>query len=210
MKMNNIDKIFSKSSNINDFASGYFKYLKKILDLIDLDSLGRLVNEFEETRSKMNTIFVAGNGGSAATATTMANDIGFDILKKARIDEAFKVFALTDNTSVITAIANDVGYENVFLNQLRIHYRKGDKLLVISASGNSVNLIRAAEWVKSRKGRVIGILGFTGGKLRALCDDFVHIKSETGEYGPVEDAHLIINHILAHWFQNKLKVSDKL
>ena len=210
MKMNNIDKIFSRSSNINDFASGYLKYLKKILDLIDLDSLGRLVNEFEETRREMNTIFVAGNGGSAATATTMANDIGFDILKKAGIDEAFKVFALTDNTSVITAIANDVGYENVFLNQLKIHYRQGDKLLVISASGNSVNLIRAAEWVKSRKGRVIGMLGFTGGKLRALCDDFVHIKSETGEYGPVEDAHLIINHILAHWFQNKLKLSDKL
>ena len=210
MKTNNIDKIYNESNNIDEFVSGYFENLKNIINQLDIGSISGFIKEFSDSYEHNQTIFVAGNGGSAATATTMANDIGFDILKKAGIDEAFKVFALTDNASVITAIANDVGYENVFLNQLKIHYRQGDKLLVISASGNSENLIRAAEWVKSRKGKVIGMLGFTGGKLSILCDDFVHIKSETGEYGPVEDAHLIINHILAHWFQNKLKLSDKL
>ena len=94
---------------------------------------------------------------------------------------------------------------NIFLNQLKIHYKPGDKLVVISASGNSKNLILASKWVKKKGGKVIGLLGFTGGELKNICDTFVHVKSEYGEYGPVEDFHLIINHILAHWLQNKLK-----
>ena len=203
--MNNIEKNFDKSNNISEFAIGYFKYLKQALDSIEPSSIQKLSDEFEDAREKGNTIFVAGNGGSAATATTMANDIGFDIIKKTGTDKPFKVLALTDNTSVITAIANDVGYENAFINQLKIHYRKGDKLLVISASGKSENVVKAAKWVRTNGGRVIGFLGFGGGKLKDLSDVVIHVKTEPGEYGPVEDTHLILNHVLAHWFQNKLK-----
>jgi D-sedoheptulose 7-phosphate isomerase len=135
----------------------------------------------------------------------MANDLGFDIVKKANTDIPFKVLSLTDNNSVVTAISNDVGYENVFVNQLKVHYRTGDILIVISASGNSPNLIRAVEWVKGRRGKSVALVGFDGGKLKQLCDVSLHFQSEKGEYGPVEDAHLALNHILAHWFQNKLK-----
>lgn len=163
------------------------------------------IDEREDAYEHGNTIFIAGNSGSVATAFHMANDIGFDVIKKTGTDKPFRVFALTDNTSVITAIANDVGYENVFLNQLKIHYRQGDRLLAISASGNSPNIVTAAEWVKEQGGRVISFVGFTGGKLKEFSDVVVHVKAEAGEYGPVEDAHLILNHILAHWFQNKLK-----
>ena len=203
--MNNIEKNYAKSNNISDFASEYFKYLKQVLDTIEPSSFQKLSDEFEDARENGDTIFVAGNGGSAVTATTMANDIGFDIIKKTGTDKPFKVLALTDNISVITAIANDVGYENAFINQLKIHYRKGDKLLVISASGNSENVVKAAKWVKTNGGRVIGFLGFDGGKLKDLSDLVIHVKTEPGEYGPVEDTHLILNHVLAHWFQNKLK-----
>ena len=77
--------------------------------------------------------------------------------------------------------------------------------MIFSASGNSKNLLKAAKWVKKRKGKIISILGFDGGKLRKLSNCCLLIKTEKGEYGPVEDAHLIMNHILAHWFQNKLK-----
>jgi len=203
--MNNIEKNFDKSKNISEFAIGYFKYLKQVLDSIEPSSIQKLSDEFEDAREKGNTIFVAGNGGSAATATTMANDIGFDIIKKTGTDKPFKVLSLSDNISVITAIANDVGYEDAFINQLKIHYRKGDKLLVISASGNSENVVKAAKWVRTNGGRVIGFLGFGGGKLKDLSDVVIHVKTEPGEYGPVEDTHLILNHVLAHWFQNKLK-----
>jgi len=203
--MNNIDKLCNNSKKASVFAQGYFAYLKQALDSITPDSIDALVAEFEDARSAGSTIFIAGNGGSATTATSMANDIGFDIIKKCGTDKPFRVLALTDNTSVMTAIANDVGYENVFLNQLKIHYRQGDRLLAISASGNSPNVVTAAEWVKKQGGRVISFIGFTGGKLKEISDVVVHVKSEAGEYGPVEDAHLVLNHILAHWFQVKLR-----
>jgi D-sedoheptulose 7-phosphate isomerase len=206
--MNHIDQIAHQSKSPGEFAKGYFDYLKQVIDAIEPASIDSLVEAFEEARLNGNTIFIAGNGGSATTATTMANDLGFDIIKKTGTEKPFRFFSLTDNTSVITAIANDVGYENIFLNQLKIHYRQGDKLLAISASGNSPNLFIAAEWVKQQGGRVISFTGFTGGKLQEISDVVVHVISAAGEYGPVEDVHLMLNHILAHWFQNKLKQKD--
>ncbi len=203
--MNNLEKSFRKSDSLGKFSREYFYYLSKVLESISEDELNKLENHFESSRASSNTVFVAGNGGSAATATTMANDIGFDIIKKTGIKKPFKIFSLVDNNSVITAISNDVGYENIFTNQLRIHYTKGDSLIVISASGNSPNILKAAEWVKYRGGKIIGFLGFSGGELIDLCDIKIHVNTQNGEYGPVEDAHLIINHILAHWFQSKLK-----
>lgn len=203
--MNNIDRIYNGSKDAGSFAKGYFEYLGRVLGSLDLSAINKLAEELEDAQSGGNTIFIAGNGGSASTATTMANDIGFDIIKKTGAKKPFRVFSLTDNNSVITAIANDVGYDNIFLNQLKIHYRKGDRLLVISASGNSLNAVKAAEWVKSQGGRVIGFLGFQGGELKEICDVLIHVRTQSGEYGPVEDAHLIINHVLAHWFQLKLK-----
>ncbi len=203
--MNNLEKEYKKTSSIGEFSKKYFSYLNNMLNSIDENEINKLENFFEDSRKEGNTIFVAGNGGSAATATTMANDIGFDILKKTSTSEPFKVFSLVDNNSVVTAISNDVGYENIFINQLKIHYRKGDALIVISASGNSPNVLNAAEWVKDNGGKVIGFLGFSGGKLLNVCDIKIHVRAQPGEYGPVEDAHLIINHILAHWFQEKLK-----
>lgn len=203
--MNNLEKVNKQVNSIGQFSREYFRYLSKVLESIDENEINKLGDLFESAREGGNTIFVAGNGGSSTTATTMANDIGFDILKKTGVEKAFRILSLVDNNSVVTAIANDVGYENIFINQLKIHYRSGDSIILISASGNSPNIIAAAEWVKSKSGKIIGFLGFSGGKLIELCDIKIHVNTQPGEYGPVEDAHLIMNHVLAHWFQNKLK-----
>ena len=203
--MNNLENAFAEVSTIGQYSRRYFSYLVEVLESVDEIEINKLGDVFESARANGNTIFVAGNGGSATTASSMANDIGFDIIKKTGTDKPFRVLSLVDNNSVVTAISNDVGYENIFINQLKIHYRDGDSLIVISASGNSPNVLKAAEWVRSRGGTIIGFLGFTGGKLINLCDVKIHVKSEAGEYGPVEDTHLIMNHILAHWFQNKIK-----
>jgi len=203
--MNYIDALFRKCNNIKEFAEGYADYVFSVLRSTDFTVLEKIESQFEEARKNGNTIFIAGNGGSATTASSMANDLGFDVVKKSQTDVPLKVLSLTDNNSVVTAIANDVGYENIFLNQLKIHFRKGDKLIVISASGNSANLVKAAEWVKSRGGVTIALLGFDGGKLKQICDLSVHISTLAGEYGPVEDAHLMVNHMFAHWFQLKFK-----
>ena len=103
------------------------------------------------------------------------------------------------------AIANDDGYESLFVNQLRVHYRHGDKLVAISASGNSPNVIAAAEWVRKQGGVVMSLVGFDGGKLKDISDIVIHVKSEEGEYGPVEDIHMIMDHLLANWLQYKVQ-----
>ncbi|MDP7197765.1 MAG: SIS domain-containing protein, partial [SAR202 cluster bacterium] len=107
--MNNLNEAFKNVSNMGKYSREYFSYLAKVLESIDEAEINKLADAFESARAKENTIFVAGNGGSAATATTMANDIGFDIIKKTKTDKPFRVFSLVDNNSVITAIANDVG-----------------------------------------------------------------------------------------------------
>ena len=193
----------NNSKNLINFSKSYIDYLSQVLNKINKKSIKDLEKLLEKTRQNNNTIFIAGNGGGASTAITMANDLGFDILKKTKIKRTFKIQSLNDNTSVITAIANDTGYENTFVNQLKIHFKKGDILIVLSASGNSLNLIKACNWVKNKNGKTVGILGFDGGKLLKICNLSIHIKTEKNEYGPVEDAQLVINHILAHWFQKK-------
>ena len=190
MKKNKFFK--DKSLNLISFSEKYIEYLSYIFKKLDKRKIEKLEKLLEVARKNKQTVFVAGNGGAAATSITMA-----------KVEKTFKVQSLNDNPSVITAIANDTGYENVFLNQLKIHYKPGDSLIVLSASGNSLNLIKACDWVKKKKGKTIGILGFDGGKLLKKCDLTIHIKTEKNEYGPVEDAQLILNHILAHWFQKK-------
>lgn len=202
--MSDIGTLARGGVSIKEFAALYFERLAQVLASLNLDELAKFERELESARIEGRTVFVAGNGGSATTATSMANDLGFDVLKKTSADRTFRIHALTDNVAALTAIANDVGYERVFVDQMRIHFRPGDVLIVISASGNSSNVVAAAEWAKAQGSTIIALLGFDGGRLRELADIKIHFETEPGEYGPVEDAHLIINHILAHWFQNKI------
>ena len=200
-----IEQLALRASGPAEFARGYFSYLKSVLDAVSPESIEALVAEFEAVRQRGATMFVAGNGGSATTATSMANDLGFDVIKKSGTKKPFRLLALTDSNAVLTAIANDIGYEHAFTSQLGIHWREGDALLLISASGNSPNLLEAAKWVRDHGGRVTSLLGFDGGKLRGMSDIVVHVPTMKGEYGPVEDAHLVLNHVVAHWFQVRLR-----
>ena len=201
----NINVLAKKSKLPSKFMKKYIVQLNRAIESVDANEIDKLVYSLEKARKGGNTIFLIGNGGSATTASSMANDLGFDIVKKTKTKKPFKFLSLTDNNSVVTAIANDIGYDEIFLNQLKIHFRKGDQLIAISASGNSPNILKAVKWFKNQKGKVISFLGFDGGKLLKLSDIVLHVKTQKGEDGPVEDAHLIINHILAHWFQSTVK-----
>jgi len=183
------------------YALHYLSHLSERLSQIDPDEVADLIRELESVRTEGSTVFLAGNGGSAATASHMANDFGIGLHSAG--STAIRAVALTDNVPVMTAISNDVRYRNVFEDQLKVLYQTGDRLLAISASGNSPNLIAAAEWVKSKGGRVIGLVGFDGGALKGLCDVAVHVRTPGGEYGPVEDAHMVLNHLVVTWFQGR-------
>jgi D-sedoheptulose 7-phosphate isomerase len=195
---NNIENLFKKSSDIKEFSAGYFKYLSSLLNSLDLNSIASFVEQLEEARKNRNTVFVIGNGGSASTASHMAGDFSFGS-RRDYDGLPLKVIALTDNIAAVTASANDCGYDTIFLRQLKVYYNPGDKLIAISASGNSPNIITAAEWVGKQGGKTIGMVGFDGGKLKSIADILIHVKAEKGEYGPVEDIHMILEHLIYTW-----------
>lgn len=202
--MNNLDKLnITVGIDPIAFSKGYTDYLITLLAKLDHQKVAECIQQLERARQNGNTIFVIGNGGSASTASHIGNDFGLAVLKKSTMEsnKSYRALALTDNVSVISAIGNDSTYDNIFVDQLKVHYRDGDLLLAISASGNSPNLLVAAEWVKSQGGTVIGWLGFDGGKLKALSDIPVVVETPKGEYAPVEDVHLVINHIIVTWIQ---------
>ncbi len=205
----NVIRLYKESKNAQDFAVKYLDYLSGLLHKLDTKAIAAFIEEIEAARQKNQTVFIIGNGGSAATASHMANDIGLDVFKKSGTAKPYRIMSLADNVPVMTAIGNDDGYDNLFLYQLKIHYRAGDKLVVISASGNSPNLVSAAQWVKEQSGTVLGLLGFDGGKLKNICDVIVLAETPKGEYGPVEDIHMIMDHLMGNYLQGRTLEEEK-
>ena len=109
------------------------------------------------------------------------------------------VEALPANAAVLTCLANDEGYDRMFVDQLKVHMRDGDSLVAISASGNSPNVIEAVDYARSRGATVVGLTGFDGGTLRGKSDISLHVQTARGEYGPVEDIHMIFDHIVGSY-----------
>ncbi len=138
-----------------------------------------------------------GNGGSAATAAHFANDLSLG--PRVFGGKAYRAISLTDNTALMTAAANDLGYDSVFVEQLKTLLGTGDVVIAISASGDSPNVIRAVEYANEAGAVTIGLTGFDGGRLREIVNEHVHIATPKGDYGPVEDLHLILNHLITSY-----------
>lgn len=191
--MNNIDKIYHETPAPKEFARGYLRYLSSVLERIDCNDVAKFIDVLVQARNQGSRIFFIGNGGSAATASHFANDlsIGTRSWKK-----PFKVASLTDNQAVVTAIGNDFGYEQIFTIQLKTQMQPRDVVVAISASGNSPNILQAVEYAKANGAVTVGLTGFDGGKLKPLCHVNVHALSSKGEYGPVEDVHMILDHLV--------------
>jgi D-sedoheptulose 7-phosphate isomerase len=170
-------------------------YLEGMIDAIRGVDKAQLVACFDALWSAWEqdrTVFIIGNGGSASTASHMANDLTKQTHVPGR--KPLRAHALTDSVEALTAIANDTGYENVFATQLKTFARTGDLLILVSASGNSPNIVKAIE-VAKRIGLVtIAFGGLDGGRSRDLSDHYVHVPSD--DYGHVETAHLLIEHLL--------------
>lgn len=181
---------------ISDIYSQYATDLNHALESTDISSLEATAAAIAELYHAGGTLFVAGNGGSAATASHMAADLCKTILGKKPTERTkrLRTVALADNMPLITAYGNDVSYESVFGEQLRTLARAGDMLLVITASGNSPNIIYALEAAKSVGVKTVAFVGFGGGKSKEIADITIHIPSN--DYGVVEDAHCVLMHVL--------------
>jgi len=179
---------------MKQIASNYLRSLERLLQKVDLSAIERVANHLRAARESGAMIYVAGNGGSAATASHWVNDLGK--ATKQSGCAAMRVMCLSDNISWLTALANDEGYERVFAGQMENFARSGDILVVISASGNSKNLIKAVELAKSRGVLTIAFLGFDGGVLKEMVDEYIWLPTEYGAYQLVEDGHSMLCHIL--------------
>lgn len=180
----------------------YFSDISISIQSVPEDKLIQLIDLLERTVNDEGTIWIAGNGGSASTASHFATDLSRCVSKSGK---TAKAFSLTDNTSLITAIGNDFGYEKIFEKQIEYYGSKGDLLIVISASGNSKNLISAVEKANEKNIMTIGFLGFDGGILSSKVDNLIHAATSNGAYGQSEDSHSIICHFVALTLREKLK-----
>jgi D-sedoheptulose 7-phosphate isomerase len=166
------------------------KLFRDLVDRIDIGAIGRAADILRKARDAGRTIYVAGNGGSASTATHLANDLG----KATKVSglRPIRVLSMSDNVSWLTALGNDEGYDRVFAGQMENFIEPGDVLIVISTSGNSANLVRAVELASENGVTSIGVLGFAGGKLKDMVDEAIWLESPVGAYGPVESAHTVV------------------
>ncbi|MDP3541441.1 MAG: SIS domain-containing protein [Elusimicrobiota bacterium] len=184
---------------IKDFARWYRRQSLEQWEKLDLAALERIARLVESTRAAGSFIWVCGNGGSAATGAHIGCDFGKTAAARGR--KPLKAVSLCDNTAFMTAIGNDLSFDETFSRQLENVAGRGDLVLLISGSGNSPNLLRAARTARAKGAKVVSLLGFDGGKLKALSDEFLLVPSD--QYGVVEDMHMSIAHVLTFYLKQK-------
>ena len=185
------------------YAKGYLSELFSSLEKIDLSAVDAAIELLIEAHKKGSRVFTAGNGGSSATASHIVCDFNKGI--SANTEEKFEMICLSDSIPTVTAIANDYGYEHVFVFPLKGRMKKGDVLIAISGSGNSQNIVLAAEYAKSIGNKVIAFTGFDGGRLYKMADVNIHLPLK--DMQKAEDAHMIMLHLIARAIAERYGVS---
>jgi D-sedoheptulose 7-phosphate isomerase len=170
----------------------YFASVQRVLDDVPFDAVDRVVSALAHANRADRTVFICGNGGSAATATHFACDLS----KRPKVTGVprFRVIALTDNVSLMTALSNDISYDAVFSEQLLPLVREGDVVIGISGSGNSQNVLNAIQVARDMGALTIGFCGYDGGKLKPMVDLPVHVPCHV--MAMVEDVHLMLEHAI--------------
>ena len=184
----------------NELIETYLEQEIDILKRIDVSAVNEVLNLLEAGMKREATIYVFGNGGSAATASHFQNDFNKGVSE--HIDKKFRFLCLNDNIATIMAVANDIGYEEVFRFQLQGKIKKGDILMAISGSGNSPNVINAVEYGKKQGCKVVGLTGYSGGRLKELSDISLHVPINSMQI--TEDVHMIFNHLMMSVFYQSM------
>jgi len=183
----------------NDFAKWYQNQSISQWKNLDLKAIVDLADVIENVQNEGHTVYIMGNGGSAATASHIATDLSKTAARSDR--PRLKCISLSDNVSYLTAIGNDMGYEYIFVRQMENLLNKNDVVILVSGSGNSPNILRAAEYAKKLKALTVGLIGFDGGKLKSMVDITLHVPCH--QYGVVEDLHMSVGHIVTFYLKQK-------
>lgn len=184
---------------MKELIDSYFEKIKTTLDNLDRKEIETFINVLLNARDNNKTVFIMGNGGSAATASHFVCDFG----KGASYgrEKRLKMICLNDNTPIMMAYANDVSYDDVFVEQLINLFQKGDVLVGISGSGNSKNVLKAIEFANANEGVTIGITGYNGGILKQIAKYSVNANIDDMQVS--EDIHMILNHLCLKILERK-------
>ncbi|MCI0449574.1 MAG: SIS domain-containing protein [Chlorobi bacterium] len=185
-----------------DFDS-YKKTIANVLNSLDAAEIDKFIDMLLEAYNNDKFVYVIGNGGSAANASHLAQDLAKGTRHSKEQSKRLKALSLTDNTPFITAQGNDDGYDSIFEQQLRTFAKAGDYLIAISGSGNSPNILKAIEWANVNGITTVGVTGFDGGKLRKLAKYTVHVP--LNDMCTSESIHSIIFHYVILELREKLK-----
>ena len=209
--------------SFKEFSTQYVSYFTERIRGLSVMDIEPVVQELLKARMHGSNIFLIGNGGSASIASHFAQDLSSIGTTKADLPAAlfdgikaqlalapvpfrpFRALSLTDNFSTISALGNDHGYEHIFTGQLKRYYHPGDMLIAISSSGNSLNIVNAVKFVKKHGGTTVGIVGFSGGAIKRLCDHCIFVNADKGAYGPVESLHLALMHLIRDYLKVNLE-----
>lgn len=208
-RIQNINKK-PRSLDPKDFIDGYLLEITRCLASLDKDKIELVIDVLVAAYKKDRKVFILGNGGAASTASHMACDLGKGTLQRVydNTEKRFRVISLADNVALMTAFANDLSFDDIFVQQLRNLIETDDVVIALSGSGNSRNVVKAIEYAKSCGAITIGILGFkTGGKLGKMVD--YSIITDSTHYGPIEDIQSVINHMIAAWIAKIKNIHDK-
>lgn len=173
----------------------YLRRLQEGLGKLDLEKIEQLARALGEAWRQGRQVFLCGNGGSAANALHMANDLLYGVSREK--GPGIRVQALPANTSVLTCLANDLSYERIFSAQLAVLGQPGDVLIVLSGSGNSPNILRSLEVAQDKGMRTFALLGYSGGKAKAMAEVSIHVPLDDMQVA--EDLQLVIGHMVMRW-----------
>jgi len=197
-------KKYLKSS---DYFDDYISTKDLLLKKIDQKILNKIIQEILNSIKNKRDFFSCGNGGSAATAEHLSCDFSKGSCTNTNLN--FKVFSLNSNVALMTAIANDISYDDVFSYQLNRYGKANDVLLAFSVSGTSKNIIKCAKIAKKKKIKIISFTGFNGGALKKLSS--YNINFSSNNFGIVEDCHLTIMHFISQYIRNlRFKNDNKI
>jgi len=190
-----------------EMMNEYFERVNEVCMDVDECEISQLLEILEKAYYQKKQVFICGNGGSGATASHLCEDLAKGTLNGNIHKDGlrFKVISLTDNVPFILALANDVGYDSIFEQQLRTYAEEGDVLIAISGSGNSPNVVKAVEYANRKGLTTIGMTGFDGGKLREMAPYCVHVPVD--DMGVTESVHGILMHYIVDYLREKLNTS---
>ncbi|MBQ2704291.1 MAG: SIS domain-containing protein [Clostridia bacterium] len=186
-----------------DYTNLIANYRQQLIDTflkMDTESINQLMNLLTDARDNDKQIFIMGNGGSGATASHFAGDFNKGLSLGKPLDKRYRVICLVDNSPTLLSLANDVSYDEIFVEQLKNFLRDGDVVIGISGSGNSENVLRAVKYAKDRGNKVVGLTGYNGGTLKNMSDVSVHVPIDNMQI--TEDLHMVLTHLM-FWVFNQ-------